>query len=102
MMVQSILVGFCAWRLASLLVDEDGPWEVFERFRRLMGVPAIGPVVGFFPLLLTCFYCTSIWTAVFAWAFWEFVSPWPVALMAAATVALIVERARYTGAGSHG
>lgn len=63
-----------AWRLAHLIVHEDGPWDVFARLRYLVGVrwvvrqePA-GPTptrVATTSLAkgLTCLWCVSVWTA---------------------------------------
>ncbi len=49
------------WRITHLLNAEDGPWDLFVRFRRLAGS-------GFWGSLLDCFYCLSVWIAApFAW-----------------------------------
>jgi len=49
------------WRITHLLHAEDGPWNVFVRFRALFGR-------GFWGALLDCFYCLSVWIAApFAW-----------------------------------
>ena len=45
------------WRLAHLLWGEDGPWDVFVRYRRFCGS-------GFLGKLLDCFYCLSLWVAM--------------------------------------
>jgi len=51
----------CVWRITHLLNAEDGPWDMFVRFRRLAGE-------GFWGKLLDCFYCLSLWTAApLAW-----------------------------------
>jgi len=72
--IDLIVYAFAAWRLASLLVNEDGPFRVFERFRSLMGIEAItidigndvhtahvanGPIAEG----LMCIWCTSVWCA---------------------------------------
>ena len=44
------------WRITHLLNAEDGPWDMFVRFRRLAGK-------GFWGSLLDCFYCLSVWIA---------------------------------------
>ena len=69
------LTALAAWRLASLLVNEDGPGAVFARLRRWAG---IGYVVrqnadgqpeamrvsrGWLAEGLTCVWCVSVWTA---------------------------------------
>lgn len=49
------------WRVTHLLNAEDGPWDLFVRFRKLFGA-------GFWGSLLDCFYCLSLWIAApFAW-----------------------------------
>ncbi len=45
------------WRITHLLSQEDGPFDVVLRFRKLFGQ-------GFFGNLLDCFYCLSLWIAV--------------------------------------
>jgi len=49
-----VLGVLACWRLTHLLNAEDGPGEIFVRFRRLAGE-------GFFGALLDCFYCLSLW-----------------------------------------
>jgi uncharacterized protein DUF1360 len=52
-----LLLGvFATWRLTHLLWGEDGPWDLFVRFRRAVGR-------GFLGSLLDCFLCVSLWTA---------------------------------------
>jgi hypothetical protein len=40
-----------------LLSQEDGPFDIVVKFRKLFGQ-------GFFGTLLDCFYCLSLWVAV--------------------------------------
>ncbi|MGE5342043.1 MAG: hypothetical protein ACM3SY_11260 [Candidatus Omnitrophota bacterium] len=52
-----LIIGvLCVWRITHLFQAEDGPWDVFVRFRRLVGD-------GFWGKLLDCFYCLSMWTS---------------------------------------
>jgi len=44
------------WRVTHLFWGEDGPVDIFVRFRRLAGD-------GFLGRLLDCFYCLSLWVA---------------------------------------
>jgi hypothetical protein len=44
------------WRVTHLLHAEDGPWNVFARFRRWLGG-------GVFGQAFACFYCLSLWIA---------------------------------------
>ena len=45
------------WRVTHLLYGEDGPADLFVRFRRFAGDSIVGQ-------LLDCFYCLSVWIAV--------------------------------------
>jgi len=51
-----ILVVLALWRVTHLLWAEDGPGDIFVRFRRLAGSSFVGRI-------LDCFYCLSLWTA---------------------------------------
>lgn len=51
-----ILAVLATWRIAHLLVSEDGPWAILVRLRRWLGNSAIGQ-------LLDCFGCVSLWIA---------------------------------------
>lgn len=72
-MADLVVLGLAAWRLASMLVDEAGPFAVFARLRRRVGLLPIpikqGSVrvgrVATTPLaeLFACVWCMSVWTA---------------------------------------
>lgn len=74
-MLVLIELALAAWRLASLLVDEDGPLAVFSRLRYKAGVRSVvlkngqgnpEPVkVAQTPLaeVFLCVWCMSVWTA---------------------------------------
>lgn len=54
---QSFLLGsFSVWRIVHLLHAEDGPFDLFFRFRKWLGN-------GFFGQLTDCFYCLSLWVS---------------------------------------
>jgi hypothetical protein len=74
MVIDLVVYAFAAWRLASLLVNEDGPFRIFERLRSLVGIETIttasengyhtahvanGPIAEG----LMCVWCTSVWCA---------------------------------------
>jgi hypothetical protein len=52
-----ILSILATWRISHLFAQEDGPFDVIIKFRKLFGQ-------GFFGSLLDCFYCLSIWVAI--------------------------------------
>ncbi|MHA2079086.1 MAG: DUF1360 domain-containing protein [Candidatus Thorarchaeota archaeon] len=68
------------WRLASLLVNERGPFDIFMRIRELTGIehdveddffPWSIPDT-FFGNLFGCVWCMSVWVALFLYAVWYF------------------------------
>ena len=70
-LVELIVYGLATWRIASLLVDEPGPFRIFVRLRSMVGIThdeddnvAIIPD-GFLPGILSCVYCCSIWIGLF-------------------------------------
>ena len=52
-MTKLLLAALACWRLTSLLVYEDGPDQMFSRFRDWLWITD----------LLDCFWCTSLWAA---------------------------------------
>ena len=50
------LAALATWRLATLLVHDDGPWDVMWRLRRGLGHGQVGR-------MLDCFHCVSLWVA---------------------------------------
>ncbi|KKM96616.1 hypothetical protein LCGC14_1176320 [marine sediment metagenome] len=85
-----IIIGLAAWRLASLLVFEDGPFAVFARLRQRVGLDDEGEI-GRVAELLSCIWCTGFWMAVIMAGLWVVV-PWVVMVFAAAAVVLAAER----------
>jgi len=67
--IEFLILGLATWRISSLLVQEDGPGDVFMRIRELAGIshdqnkdPLAIPD-GFWPNLLSCVWCLSLWMA---------------------------------------
>jgi Protein of unknown function (DUF1360) len=52
-----ILCTLAVWRLAHLLSQEDGPFDLVFKMRKRAGQ-------GFFGGLLDCFHCLSMWVAI--------------------------------------
>lgn len=92
-MTETLVVGLAAFRLASLFVKEEGPFDVFGRVRRFAGVPD-GPgeiASGLLPGVLSCMWCAGVWTALACWAVYQ-VAPAVIIVLAAATVVMLAER----------
>lgn len=75
-MFEFLVLALAAWRLAHLLVEEDGPGHVFSWLRRTAGIEVVTAVTehglqtGYSargPLAegLLCVWCVSVWTAAF-------------------------------------
>lgn len=73
-MAELIALALAAWRLASMLVDEDGPGGVFARLRHRAGLQSVPVRAGdgwqtvttaANPLaeLFACVWCMSVWAA---------------------------------------
>jgi hypothetical protein len=52
-----VIAAIAAWRLAFLLVREDGPAGIFVSLRHKAGA-------GFFGQLLGCVKCTGMWVSI--------------------------------------
>lgn len=89
-LVQIVASGLAGWRLASLLVVERGPWSIFKRIRTRAGAEDF-EIDGFFAELLSCIWCTSVWTVAAMWVTW-YIYPPVVGIVAAMGAAMIVER----------
>lgn len=93
-MIEAVLAAFAGWRIASLLVNEDGPWDAFHRLRDRVGAlqPDEPGEVGRNPLagVLSCVWCCSVWTAGGAFVLAEWVALWPVAMAAAMGMAIVI------------
>lgn len=96
-----LIFSLATWRIASLLVQEDGPFRIFRRLREMTGIEHDddGNVEmipeSFWADLLSCMWCTSIWVA-FGWTiFWlmvpEFAAKWAT-FFALSAGAVIIDR----------
>ncbi len=93
-----IVSGVAAWRIASLLVRERGPYAVFERLRNQLSnweINRDGDTFEKVPAnewahVFSCVWCLSVWVTVPVFVI-SFVSPYAVAMLAAMTTAIIVE-----------
>ena len=73
-----LILSLATWRISSLFVEERGAFDIFLRIRKLAGIkhdshyePTEWPD-KFFPNLLSCVRCTSIWISIGFFIFWLF------------------------------
>lgn len=63
-----ILLGLATWRVTSLLVWEDGPFEVFARLRYRLGVRydehSVAYGTNWFAKGVICPACASVWFGI--------------------------------------
>jgi hypothetical protein len=52
-----VLCALAIWRMAHLLAEEDGPWDLIVRLRERLGASILGR-------LMDCFYCLSLWISL--------------------------------------
>lgn len=62
------------WRLTKLFTSETGPNKIFYRIRKYFRATDLTGEVepdinGFFPEILSCFYCFSVWMGIGITAF---------------------------------
>jgi hypothetical protein len=93
-----VLWSLAVWRLAHLLVYEDGPWAICARLRLRAGIgyvvsqDANGQPIslrvanGVLAEALTCVWCLSVWCAVGLLWLWS----WPVTREFALTIRVIL------------
>lgn len=81
-----VLAAFATWRMAQLLVRDDGPWDLMHRLRRGAGDGAFGR-------MLDCFNCASLWCALpLAFAVARGPMEWLLAWLGLAGVACLLDR----------
>lgn len=91
--MQFIIYGLAVWRVSSLLVHEQGPFNVFTKIRELAGIQhdTDGKVwiipSNFFAQVLSCVWCVSLWVS-FVFIF-EGIST----VLALSAMAILIERA---------
>ena len=99
--MEFFVFGLATWRVASLLVHEEGPWKVFFRLRVWAGI-VHGPQGEiamipdrFLAGVLSCVWCCSLWVALGWSAFW-LVSPvgsvWCAGVFAMSAAAIGMEK----------
>ena len=72
-LLNCLLLALSVWRLASLVANEDGPFDIFCRFRsavRSCRIRRIRPLLKTFYKGLCCEWCNSVWFGTLAVAAW--------------------------------
>lgn len=68
------LLAMASWRIAAFLIDDDGPFGLMSRFRRMAGIDETDfglNVPDWFPLnLFACVSCMAFWTAILMVGVW--------------------------------
>jgi len=70
-----VILGLATWRISNLLVNEDGPWDIFSKLRHLAGVRydehSSLYSTNELSKLLMCVWCLSPYlAAVLTLAYW--------------------------------
>jgi hypothetical protein len=90
--LQVVLCGLAGWRLSSFFTQESGPANIFGWVRTKVGATPDDTIrEGSLGELFSCDWCMSVWMTGAAWACWQWLAVWPVAIMAAATVAILCD-----------
>lgn len=88
-MIALLIYSLATWRIASLLVCEDGPADVFKRLRQAVCRNA------FLSGLLSCVWCCSVWVGA-GWMLADWLAPAVAFRLAVAlsfsAVAIMIQR----------
>ena len=97
MIEEVIIVGLAAWRLTALISYERGPFDVFLRFRQVLGFehddkgePESWPG-NTLARIVSCPWCLGLYSVAGMYGVWQ-LEPGVVMAIAAATVLIAVER----------
>ena len=88
---ECLFIGLASWRIANMLVNEDGPGLIFEKVRDVAGANRPGKIEGFLSSVFSCVFCMSVWTTLGAFLLWLLI-PEVVIIIAAMAVALVVHK----------
>ena len=88
-MIDIVIVGLAAWRVSSLIVHEDGPWDVYERLRERLGANRDDDR-GTMQRALSCVWCVSVWCVPPLYVV-HGAAPLVTAMLAAMAVAVVAD-----------
>jgi hypothetical protein len=102
-----LVMGLAVWRLASLFVHEEGPWNIFMRIRYWVGerpgryVPTAGVkwsrqnnCINHFCRGFICVGCSSVWyatIAVITYYFYPEITIWLCLPLSISALAMLVD-----------
>lgn len=96
-----VVCGLATWRISSLFVSEEGPFEMFTNIRKRCGVHIFAnsdPDISIVPdnqgqlaRLLSCIWCFSVWATPIVWAIYALV-PIVVFVIASMVIPIVIER----------
>jgi hypothetical protein len=96
-LAEALLIGLAAWRCTALVSYERGPFDVFLKFRKLLGFqhedsgrPYSWPD-GVLQKMIACPWCLGLWVAAGMWGIWQ-VSHAAVIVLAASAILIAVEQ----------
>ena len=96
-----LILALATWRISSLLANEAGPYDIFERLRKCAGVyyDDYSNPQGKNELakMLVCGWCSSVWIgAALVMAYWLLsdVVVWLVLPLALSTAAIVIDEWR--------
>lgn len=96
--LEFVILALATWRLTSLLVWEDGPFEMFARLRHRLGVRydehSVAYGTNWFAKGVVCPACASVWFGtLFAIAYWLWCPiVWLALPLALSTASIALER----------
>lgn len=96
-----LVLALATWRISSLLVNEDGPAQMFTRLRALVGVRYNGETFqreasNIVAEAFTCIWCMSVWVGLaltVAYWFLPATTVWLCLPLAFSAVAILIDKA---------
>lgn len=77
-LIDILILAFATWRLADILIVEDGPWDIVLKFRNAIAMNYNSEVDAYkykdsmFGKLFACIRCMSVWVGAFWMLMWLF------------------------------
>jgi hypothetical protein len=99
-MIEILILGLACWRLSSLFVEEKGPFGIFLRIRKMVGIERVQDGMPFdvwpntlLGELLSCVWCFSVWASamlVLAYIFLPQITMYFATWLTLSTIAIVV------------